>query len=76
VIYIYYENILNLNVVISVTKLICVYVCSVTALRSAEMIEKFEIAKLNIVINNISTIQNYYNEDYNYILQDGLDLTK
>jgi len=40
------------------------------------MIEQFEIAKLNIVINNISNIQNYYNEDYNYILQDGLDLTK
>lgn len=54
----------------------CVYVCSVKALRSAEMTEQFEIAKLNIVINNISTIQNYYNEDHNYILQDGLDLTK
>jgi len=52
------------------------HVYSIAALRSTEIMERFEITKLNAVINNFSIIQNYYNEDSDYLHKTGVDLTK
>lgn len=49
---------------------------SITDLNSAVMIEKSEVAKLNIILNNISAFHSYYYENNSYLHQNGLDITE
>jgi len=56
-------------------QMLCLLYQSITAFKSAEMIEQSEIAILNTVLNNISALQSYYYENNSYLHRNGLDIT-
>lgn len=50
--------------------------CSVTAMKTAEINAKCDIMKLNIAVNNVLNIKSYCNEYKENLRSDGLDITK
>lgn len=50
--------------------------CSVTAMKTAEINAKCDILKLNIALNNVYNIKNYCNEYKENLRPDVLDITK
>lgn len=50
--------------------------CSCTALRMAGMKKKCEISKLNLAVNNVFNIKNYFNEDKENSHSNNQDIIK
>jgi len=50
--------------------------CSCTALRMAGMNKKCEISKLNLAVNNVFNIKNYFNEDKENQHSNNQDIIK
>ena len=50
--------------------------CSCAALKMAGINKKCEISKLNLAVNNIFNIRNYFNEDKEHLHSNKQDIIK